>query len=94
MKTWLSIMLIATIAPACAGVKPILRDINDLARKLCETSMSSSPDAAAIAEKEGISREQAAVLLCQLRDVFDPFLDEILRAKAAAVSKASALRHR
>jgi hypothetical protein len=68
-------VLVAFHSQACAGWKPFARDASDVARNLCGLFF---------AEKQGLSLEDAARQFCVTRDQLDPWLEEILRAKATA----------
>lgn len=66
---------------SCSSAKPIARTVNDVARDLCAIFFS---------EKQGISFEDAAREACSKREVLDPFIREVLKAKQAATNDSAA----
>jgi len=73
---WLGLALAVT---GCAGAKPVIRTINDIAKDACALFFS---------EKQGISIEDAARGICATREVLDPFIREILKAQQLAGASA------
>lgn len=65
---------------SCSSVKPIARTVNDVARDLCAIFFS---------EKQGISFEDAAREVCSKREVLDPFIREVLKAKQSATTESA-----
>ena len=79
----LALLLVLAAVPgaamvSCSSVKPAARTVNDVARDLCSMFFS---------EKEGISFEDAARGACSTREVLDPFIREVLKAKQAATGQ-------
>lgn len=68
------------LVASCSSVKPAARTVNDVARDLCSMFFS---------EKEGISFEDAARGACSTREVLDPFIREVLKAKQAAAGQGA-----
>ncbi len=68
-------------APACSSAKPILRTVNDVARSMC---------AIFFAERQGISIQDAARAFCATENALRPWIDEALKAQAAAAARAEA----
>lgn len=65
-------VLSASAVGACAEMKPIARTAVDIARDLC---------AMTIAERNGISTEEAVRTFCATEAQLEPWLDELLAAK-------------
>lgn len=71
-------LVLGHMTASCSAVKPVARTVNDVARDLCSMFFS---------EKEGISFEDAARGACSTREVLDPFIREVLKAKQAAAGQ-------
>jgi len=67
-------------AGACAEMKPVVRTAVDIARDLC---------AMTIAERNGISTEEAVRTFCATEAQLEPWLDELLAAKQRMAARTS-----
>jgi hypothetical protein len=65
-------VLALLVAVACAEVKPVARTAVDVARDFC---------AITVAERNGISVEDAVKQFCATEEQLDPWIDELLAAK-------------
>jgi hypothetical protein len=64
----------------CAAAKPVLRTIDDAASILCETAFGVQEQA----QKEGLSVHD----WCAIHEHLRPFIQEALKARAAAAQQA------
>ena len=80
IRRTLALVALAFLPLSCAA-KPVARTVNDIARDLC---------AMFFAEQQGISFEDAARDARATREVLDPFIREILKAKQNAAPRGSA----
>ena len=74
MRRALSLVAVLSllVAVACAEVKPVARTAVDIARDFCVMT---------VAERNGISVEEAVKQFCATEEQLDPWLDELLAAK-------------
>lgn len=79
MKKLTAVAVLSLALPACSGVKPVARTVNDIAREACELFF---------AEQQGMTIEIARDV-CAAREVLDPFIREILSAQKAAGTEAT-----
>lgn len=80
MRPALSLAVLALLgAVACAEVKPVARTAVDVARDFC---------ALTVAERNGISVEEAVKQFCATEEQLDPWLDELLAAKQRLAAQA------
>ena len=80
----LGIALIVSVAfslTSCAGIKPVIKTIDDLAQDACGMFF---------ADRMGISWEDAARAYCNTREALAPFIDPLLEAQAKAGGEAAA----
>ena len=70
----LSALLALAVVPACSGVKPIFKTINDLAYDLCVAENAKNA--------VGLSADDVGKAFCSTETALKPFLDAILSAKA------------
>ena len=71
--------VLALALSSCAGMKPVARTVNDIARGACELFF---------AEQQGMAIDVARDV-CAAREVLDPFIREILSAQKAAGAEAT-----
>lgn len=65
---------------ACAAIKPVVRDANEVAaRLLCER---------AFVEKTGLSPAEVRRIYCDSQEILEPFLAAVKRAKSEAAPVA------
>lgn len=79
MKKLTLILLASSLLSGCAAVKQHARTVNELAEDLCMLVATENADQLA-----GLTPTQ----WCALHENLQPFIDEILSAKAAAEPKA------
>ena len=81
MRRGLSLLAVLALfaAVACAEVKPVARTAVDIARDFC---------AITVAERNGVSVEEAVKQFCATEEQLDPWLDELLAAKQRVAAQA------
>lgn len=75
----LFIVTAALALNSCAGAKPIVRTIHDVAKSAC---------AIFFADKQGLSIEDAARTFCATEAQLRPWIDEVLKAQQIAGAAA------
>lgn len=74
------VLLFALSVASCAAFKQSARDVNDVARQLCELTAGAQERA----EREGISVRE----LCAIREVVDLFAVEVSAAQSRAADRS------
>ena len=70
------------VVVACAEAKPVVRTAVDIARDFC---------AVTVAERSGISAEEAVTQFCATEEQLDPWLEELLAAKQRMAARTQAV---
>ncbi len=82
----------AALLVGCAALKPIVRDMRNVAQRACELFFAEGEgheQAAMYGGANGLSPQEAASVLCKMDEILDPFIDEILRAQGRAGGQAA-----
>lgn len=83
MRAVTLLVALALLLPGCAGWKPVIRGVNEIAKDLCVAHFGA---------KSKLSLEDVAKQFCETRDDLAPWLDAILSAKREAAPIAEARR--
>jgi hypothetical protein len=75
------VLFVALLLPSCAGWKPVVRSVNDIAKDLCVAHFGA---------KSKLSLEDVAKQFCETREDIEPWTDAILSAKREAAPIAEA----
>ncbi len=67
-------IFIMGLGASCAGLKPILRTIDDVAQDLCLIFATENEDALGVSPGD----------FCEAKDHLQPFIDQVLAAKQTA----------
>jgi hypothetical protein len=78
-------VLVLALLPSCAAFKTVARTADDAARILCELHFKEAPPPGAV--PDGVAIEEAAKTYCEVQEHLRPWIDEMLRLKAAGVEK-------